>query len=582
MTRSKTDGEVGGVPDLSQLVTSKKYECVYDGCKRSYTSMGNLKTHLKAHQGKYDHKCDHGNCEKAFLSSYSLKVHRRIHTGERPYSCESDGCDKSFNTLYRLNAHKRIHTGHLFDCDFDACSKQFTTRSDMKKHTRTHSGEKPYHCKIDGCGKAFKAPHHLRTHSVKHQSKYMTSKIANEEEAQDITQPHSISSTSSSTDTIPNELDVVTISAYSPTTSQLLESLSQESGNWLSSLVPITEQSLSSSSSTKPSSAIITSQYHSPLMPEPMVSQQNNPLGFTVSTTSSLQPTSTFSFSQSPSPVPLPAQGHLRLTSEITNALQALQVLSHTGALQSLLNLSQLQSVPPPNTPTSLPSSNPPFDNFAAHHNTIPTSATNENVYPNAFSSLPLLPPMTQLGESMIQNPGGSHDYTGESHDFHQLSQSMHTFPPPHPLLNSSEVQSTTSLSKDRTFTMHQSSLMQEYDDYLDHGTQTLPIDLDALLASPYPALNTPAPMLVSSNHDNISGNSHHNHHHPPVPAATQHTIQPNFVATQNSTLSSPVTKVDQASQTDTSISCSTDCCSVVKAEKCACCGCCSCDCCKK
>ena len=123
------------VPDDSNRV-----ECYYDGCDRTYTSVGNMKAHAKTHEGKYNHKCDFTGCEKAFLSSYSLKVHRRVHTGERPYSCEEEGCDKAFNTQYRLTAHRRLHTGETFECPTNDCSKQFITTSDLKKHVRTHTG----------------------------------------------------------------------------------------------------------------------------------------------------------------------------------------------------------------------------------------------------------------------------------------------------------------------------------------------------------------------------------------------------------------------------------------------------------
>ena len=145
-----------------------RYECDYDGCERSYASRSNLRAHLRAHEGRYNHKCDHDGCEKAFLSSYSLKIHKRVHTGERPYNCQEEGCDKSFNTQYRLTAHKRIHTGETFDCNYERCPKQFTTKSDLKKHERTHTGERPYQCLLDECGRSFTASHHLRNHQLTH------------------------------------------------------------------------------------------------------------------------------------------------------------------------------------------------------------------------------------------------------------------------------------------------------------------------------------------------------------------------------------------------------------------------------
>ena len=147
---------------------NKQFECEYDGCDRKYTSKGNLKTHVKSHEGQFNYQCDYDECDKAFITSYRLKVHRRVHTGEKPFLCEKDDCDKSFNTKYRLSAHQRLHTGNTFNCEFDKCSKQFTTRSDLKKHSRKHTGEKPYQCKVDGCGKSYSASHHLKSHSLKH------------------------------------------------------------------------------------------------------------------------------------------------------------------------------------------------------------------------------------------------------------------------------------------------------------------------------------------------------------------------------------------------------------------------------
>lgn len=163
------NGEEDG-PRSVGVKSSKRYDCNYQGCERSYTSESGLRTHIMTHKGEFPYKCQYQNCDKAFLTSYRLKVHVRVHTGEKPYQCETKGCKKRFNNRYRLNAHKRIHTGNTFSCTHDGCNKQFTTRSDLKKHMRTHTGERPYSCTVEGCGWSFTASHHLKSHILTHSS----------------------------------------------------------------------------------------------------------------------------------------------------------------------------------------------------------------------------------------------------------------------------------------------------------------------------------------------------------------------------------------------------------------------------
>nr|CAB3264045.1 ZF(C2H2)-141 zinc finger protein [Phallusia mammillata] len=160
LTLETTDGD--------QKKEVKRFQCLYTGCKRAYSTAGNLKSHQKTHRGEYYFTCDQAGCGKAFLTSYSLKVHVRVHTKERPYQCQLQHCEKSFNTLYRLKAHQRLHNGQTFNCDSEGCTKFFTTLSDLRKHYRIHTGERPFKCNVPQCSKAFTVSHHLKSHIRSH------------------------------------------------------------------------------------------------------------------------------------------------------------------------------------------------------------------------------------------------------------------------------------------------------------------------------------------------------------------------------------------------------------------------------
>ncbi|XP_004692477.1 PREDICTED: zinc finger protein GLI1 [Condylura cristata] len=121
------------------------------------------------HGERKEFVCHWGGCSRElrpFKAQYMLVVHMRRHTGEKPHKCTFEGCRKSYSRLENLKTHLRSHTGEKpYTCEHEGCSKAFSNASDRAKHqNRTHSNEKPYVCKLPGCTKRYTDPSSLRKH----------------------------------------------------------------------------------------------------------------------------------------------------------------------------------------------------------------------------------------------------------------------------------------------------------------------------------------------------------------------------------------------------------------------------------
>ncbi|XP_069359833.1 zinc finger protein 771-like isoform X2 [Maniola hyperantus] len=138
--------------------------CPAPGCGKSFTSVTNLNTHIRKHNGERPYSC--AQCGKTFGSSNTLADHTRIHTGAKPYMCWV--CGKQFATN-KLGAHLRTHAARALACP--ACPRRVASARALRLHARTHAPPARVHacaaCPARYCHKQSLNKHLRNAHGLK-------------------------------------------------------------------------------------------------------------------------------------------------------------------------------------------------------------------------------------------------------------------------------------------------------------------------------------------------------------------------------------------------------------------------------
>lgn len=109
-------------------LNEKKHECPI--CHHRFTSSFRLKDHVNSHKGIRAYACE--ICPNQFFTSSAAKRHMAtVHTNEKRFACSI--CDKAFNRKTNLKAHMFAHTGK-YEHTCPICCLGFRRRKKLLHH----------------------------------------------------------------------------------------------------------------------------------------------------------------------------------------------------------------------------------------------------------------------------------------------------------------------------------------------------------------------------------------------------------------------------------------------------------------